>query len=408
MYPTIRFRPRKDGKFSTQKLYCHIRLNGVPAPRFSTNIDCLYVFNLKRQCFIGAKEEVSVLNEQIIRIRTEIRSVYNKLADLQLPITATTLKDTYLTEKERKTLQVPTTVNLFQAYTDYRKEKENLESGTIKKYNKVKDYLSKFFYSHLKRHDVELQAISLEIGNAFFSFLKKIKNKKDELVSHDYCARTFEYFSNSIDYAVKKKYILQNPLIGCGVERNPQVHKVHALDEIDIQKLITCEGCTETERKILDGFLLMCFTGFRHSDYVIFLRNPKQFIFQDNSGFQYIELYSFKNRKDENQESSFIPLHPIVIEILKKYNYRLASYSNQVVNRYIKPIASRAGVYKDFDITTYTARKTCACMFGNMDGIEIKSVSKILGHKRVSTTEVHYFRVKKETVKRQYLNAMNK
>lgn len=408
MYPTIRFRPRPDGKFLTPKLYCHIRLNGLPATRFSTNIECIYSFNLKAQCFVGSKKEVDSLNEQITRVRTEIRDVFNKLSDLQMPISSQILRDTYLTEKERKTIQIPTTLKLFQTYTDYRKESENLEDGTIKKYDKVKDYLSKFFVAHLNRKDIELQAISTQLGKDFFAFLRKQKNKKGEYISYDYCFRTLDYFSNAIDYAVEKKYLADNKLTACGIERKPQVHKVHTLTETDLEKLNNCDGLTDTERKILDGFLLMCYTGFRHSDYVIFLQNPKHYMFKDDSGFEYIELYSFKNRKDENQESSFIPLHPMVVQVLESYDYKLPSYSNQIVNRYIKTIATRAGVYKDFDITTYTARKTCACMFGNMDGIEIKAVSKILGHKRVSTTEIHYFRVSKETVKRQYLKATTK
>lgn len=408
MYPTIRFRPRKDGKFSVQKLYCFIRLNGIMATRFSTNVDCIYNFNLKRQSFVGSKKEVDTLNEQVLRIRTEIREVFNKLCDLQLPLTAQILRDTYITEKESKSIQVPSTLKLFQNYIDYRKQTEYLEPGTITKYNKVKDYLSTFFVSKLKRNDIELQAINTQLGNDFFKYLKSHKNKKDEKVSHDYCFRTFQYFRASIDFAIKKKYLGENKLNGCAVERKPQIHKVHQLNDVDILSLYKCDGLTETERKIADGFVLMCYTGFRHSDYVIFLKNPQKYILKDESGFEYIELYSYKNRKDENQESSFIPLHPMVVEILKKYNYRLASYSNQVVNRYIKNIATRAGIYKDFDITTYTARKTCACLYGNLDGFEIKSVSKILGHKRVSTTETHYFKVKTETVKRQYLNAINK
>lgn len=408
MYPTIRFRPRPDGKFAVQKLYCHIRLNGLLANRFSTNVDCIYPFNLKRQCFVGSKKEVDTLNEQLTRIRTEIREVFNKLSDLQVPITAQILRDTYFTEKERKTIQVPTTLKLFQAFTDYREKTEKLEKGTITKYNKVKDYLSKFFQSHLNRKDIELQAISTQLGKDFFEYLRNQKNKKDELISYDYCFRTFDYFTNAIDFAIEKKYLLENPLIKCGIERKPQTHKVHALNEPDLLKLYNCDGLTDTERKVLDGFILMCYTGFRHSDYVIFLKNPSLYLFKDDSGFEYIELYSFKNRKDENQESSFIPLHPMVVTILEKYNYRLPSYSNQIVNRYIKTIATRAMVYKDFDITTYTARKTCACLYGNMDGFEVKSVSKILGHKRVSTTEIHYFRVSKETVKRQYLKATDK
>lgn len=408
MYPTVRFRPRKDDKLINPKIYCYIRLNGQLATPFSTNIDCLYRFDLKQQSFVGSKQEVSVINDSLLNIRTEIKKVYNKLNSLSNEFTAQMLRDYYLDEKRRNSIEIPTVLVCYEAYIQHRRETENLEESTLSKITYSMNHFETFLYVRFRRKDFELRAINTTIATNFFSYLQAQINNQGEPVSYEHCYRTLKNLVKCFDYAVSKEYLFSNPLLQLGIENKVSTPKVEALMFSDLIKLMYCEGCSATETKIIDGFLIMCFTGFRHSDYVRFLLNPKSYIFKDDTGFEFIELYSFKNRKDENQESSFIPLHSIVKNILEHYNYNLSIYSDQVINRYIKVIAQRAGITTVRKITTYTARKSCATYYGNLDGFDIKSVSKILGHKRVSTTERHYFRVNKETVKRQYLKTINK
>lgn len=407
MYPTIRFRPRKDSKFINPKIYCYIRFNGLLAIPFSTNVECIYKFDLKKQSFIGSRQEVSAINDILIAIRTDIREVYNKLTSLKNVFTAQMLRDYYLNEKYRNSIKIPTTLFCFEEYIEHRRKTENLEETTLNKIAYSKNHFESFINAHYKKKDYELGAISTTIATNFFKYLQSQKNNTGELVTHEHCFRTLQHLVKCLGYAVSKQYLISNQLSQLDIENKIQTPKVEPLTFSDIIKLMYCEGCSNTERKVLDGFLIMCFTGFRHSDYVRFLKNPQNYIFKDDSGFEYIEIYSFKNRKDENQESSYIPLHPIVKNILEHYSYNLSIYSDQVINRHIKVIAQRAGITYIKKITTYTARKSCATYYGNLDGFDIKSVSKILGHKRISTTERHYFKVNKETVKRQFLKATN-
>ncbi|WP_337040274.1 tyrosine-type recombinase/integrase [Emticicia sp. 17c] len=407
MYPTIRFRPRKDGNSANLKLYCFIRFNGLTATRFSTNIDCIYTFDLKKQIFNGSKNEVNSINDQLINIRTEIREIFNKLNKLNHSFTAQMIRDRYVSEKKLSTIKIPTSLECFQEYIQHRNQTENLEKSTLDKITYSKKQFECFLKTHYNRKDLELRAITNTVANNYFNYLQLQKNNQGLVVSYEHCYRTLQNLIKCLTYAVQKQYLLSNPLLELGIENKVQSPKVEPLPFSDIIKLINCEGCSDTEKKVLDGFLIMCFTGFRHSDYVRFLKQPKNYIFKDESDFEYIELLSFKNRKDKNQESSYIPLHPVVKNILEHYHYNLAIYSDQVINRYIKIIATRAGITSVKKITTYTARKSCASYYGNLDGFDVKSVSKILGHKRVSTTEKHYFRVDKETVKRQFLKATN-
>lgn len=64
--------------------------------------------------------------------------------------------------------------------------------------------------------------------------------------------------------------------------------------------------------------------------------------------------------------------------------------SNQKYNAYLKEIATICGITKN--LTTHTARHTFGTTVTLSNGVPIESVSKMLGHKKISTTQ-HYARV---------------
>jgi len=60
---------------------------------------------------------------------------------------------------------------------------------------------------------------------------------------------------------------------------------------------------------------------------------------------------------------------------------------NQIINRYLKQIAEAAGIKKQ--ITFHMARHTFATTITLMHGIPIETVSKMLGHASLSTTQIY-------------------
>lgn len=60
---------------------------------------------------------------------------------------------------------------------------------------------------------------------------------------------------------------------------------------------------------------------------------------------------------------------------------------HQVVNRYLKLIAAEAGVTKN--VTFHIARHTFATTITLMQGIPIETVSKMLGHTSLTTTQIY-------------------
>jgi len=88
-----------------------------------------------------------------------------------------------------------------------------------------------------------------------------------------------------------------------------------------------------------------------------------------------------------------IRLLDIPIAILKKYKGKLPNgkllpvISNQRVNDYLKEIAAMCGINKR--LTFHMARHSCATSVLLANDVPIETVSKILGHTNIRTTQIY-------------------
>ncbi|KAA6335040.1 Tyrosine recombinase XerC [termite gut metagenome] len=147
-------------------------------------------------------------------------------------------------------------------------------------------------------------------------------------------------------------------------------------------------------QKTLDMFLFSCYTGLRFSDISALSKDKIRTI----DGNVWIDTTMIKTT-----EPIRIPLYLLFdgkpIEILNRYtqpdrNYIFDDLTNQYVNRYLKKLASMAGIKKT--VTFHTARHTQAT-FLLYKGVNITTVQKLLGHKKLQTTQI-YSKVMDKTI----------
>ena len=110
------------------------------------------------------------------------------------------------------------------------------------------------------------------------------------------------------------------------------------------------------------------------------------------------ERWIFTSRQ-KTDTLSRIPLLPDAIDILERYkdfpscenaDRLLPVLSNQKMNTYLKEIADCCGIHKPF--TYHTARHTFATTVTLSNGVPIETVSKMLGHRNLKTTQ-HYAKI---------------
>ena len=133
-----------------------------------------------------------------------------------------------------------------------------------------------------------------------------------------------------------------------------------------------------------DIFLFACYTGLSYID--VKNLSPENLI-KGINGKDWIYC-----RQEKSQTPMKIPLLEKAQEILQKYRnpvseFLLPVYSNQKTNNYLKEIASQCKIPKK--LSFHVARHTFATTITLSNGVPIETVSKLLGHSKLSTTQIY-------------------
>jgi site-specific recombinase XerD len=142
--------------------------------------------------------------------------------------------------------------------------------------------------------------------------------------------------------------------------------------------------------RVRDFFVFSCFTGLAYAD-VKKLRRCE--IEKNEAG------YWIKTKRQKTGGRANVPLLEVPMQIINKYvqldlleaeDLILPVLSNQKMNAYLKEIADLCGITKK--LSYHIARHTFATTLTMMNGVPIESVSKMLGHKNITSTQ-HYARI---------------
>ena len=158
----------------------------------------------------------------------------------------------------------------------------------------------------------------------------------------------------------------------------------------EIQQLLDTEFRTPRLEHVRDIFVFCCFTGLAYADMKKLNKND---VNKGIDGENWINTARTKTKSKAN-----IHIHPPAQKILDNnkdspylINDRLLPVlTNQKMNAYLKEIADLSGINKN--LTTHLARHTFATTVTLSNDVSIESVSKMLGHRNLRTTQ-HYAKI---------------
>ena len=160
------------------------------------------------------------------------------------------------------------------------------------------------------------------------------------------------------------------------------------LTQKEIDALIEKDFNIERVEVVRDLFVFQCYTGLSYRDLEKLSKNHIQI---GIDGYKWIIL----NRTKTGSECR-IPILPPAEKILKKYKNNtchqiretlLPVPSNQKMNAYLKEVADLCGI--DKKLHTHLARHTYATTVTLSNGVPMETVSKLLGHKKITTTQIY-------------------
>lgn len=306
---------------------------------------------------------------------------------------------------------------------DYLTEFYNLKSMELANRTGLKDYKSlynavieyqKFNNKTLSLEDVNSKAFVLGFRN--FLSVQHPEDYKTKGGLNDntinkrlrYLKAFYDYIETEEIYSFKKN-LFSFKKEGFDIE-------VIALTKQEIQEFYQLAIDVKKWEMIRDLFVFNCFAGLRFSDLKTLKRNE---ISQDNNGIHII--------KKENQKTNItveIPVMGEALEILKKYNFQLPSFSNQFFNRELKKILIHhdlmgqeikrkrrvLGSNKDYFVkkrelvSSHVCRKTFITL-GISANIPFNSLMLASGHSQLATMKKYIKKVvDSESFKGIYLN----
>lgn len=330
----------------------------------------------------GNSEEARSINSLLDFTRNRINEIHFELLKENKGITIEEFKNKLLGIKERERLLIP----IFEEHNRKIKELIGLEyaAGTYERYVTSLKHTKDFLFWKYNQRDIPISKIDHAFITEYEFYLRS-----ERKCANNTAVKYIKNFHKIINQCLANGWIDKDPFANYKSKVKEVIREY--LDENEIEKIINKDLHMERLGVVRDIFIFSCFTGLAYID-------VKQ-LTPDNIAMGIDgEKWIYKNRQ-KTDTTSKIPLLPTALEILRKYenhplcvnkNRLLPILSNQKMNSYLKEIATLCNIPKD--LTFHIARHTFATTITLTNGVPIESVSKMLGHTNIKTTQ-HYAKI---------------
>lgn len=358
--PKTTFFLRNNGdKQGSTVLYCRITYKGTKTEFSLSEKIQRKNWDQRKQQFTGVSEKSKFISTLTETVMFKIKSVaimgdFETARDLLATLHKGNIKAVYVTD-------------LVKEYID--SQAKLIKEGTLTNH-KIKLENLRAFEKHLC-YRLTPKSFTVVIGEQFKIWF--CKSRETDNISTAY--RNVSFYRKAMLYALSKGSIEECALIHFKGERDRRKPVVFLSSrEVNMMKHKQFESKLLTQ--VRDLFLFQCFTGLSYGD------------IWSEWNIETTEVGTIlKGKRVKNDQSFVVPLSDEAQIILMRYAYKLPKYNNAVYNRILKELTGICNIPKR--ISTHTARKTFATIQDSL-GWSRESISKMLGHRSMKTTESYY------------------
>ena len=363
----------KDGKVS---IMTRLSVNGEVS-QFSSKLDVEpELWDVKLGKVAGNSQKSRLLNNLLDDIRTSLKNHYHEIETHEAYVTAEKVRNAFLgySTKQRTLLE------LFKNHNEDAKKLVGISKteATLAKYDRAYRRMGEFMKAKYKITDIALKEINHKFITDFETYLRTVSECNENTT-----AKFMQTFRMIVIVAKNNGWIYADPFVNYKI-RLKRVDRGYLTDQ-EIQKIMEKEFGSNRLEQVRDVFIFSCFTGLSYID-------VKQ-LTADNictsfDGKQWIMTHRQKTNTPVN-----VPLLNIPLTIMKRYEGKLPKgqllpvLSNQKLNSYLKEIADLCDIHKN--VTFHIARHTFATTTTLSKGVPIETVSKMLGHTNIQTTQIY-------------------
>lgn len=323
-------------------------------------------FNPSNQRVKGDK----IINDYLDLIRKKCYSIENEL----LRMDNFNLKTFVYTFKYGLPQKADTLLSIYDKHNELYEQSVvcgKVNYTALYKYKKNRERISDYL-KILDMSDIKLKDITPSFIEGFQNYcLKSLKNNTTN--------KELKRLKKILDFAVKERLLDVSPF---NLTLREEKLEYDVLSINDIKYLMQLKITDKRIENIRDMFCLQSLTGLSYSDMA-------------SLNIDDIQDDVINKRRIKTDICFTIPLLPIAKKILEKYNYRLPIISNQKYNAYLKVLGDYAKM--PMRLHSHLGRHSFACILIN-SGVDLKTISRALGHSSIKTTERVYAVMNNKTV----------
>ncbi len=327
----------------------------------------------------GSNPAAQQLNTFLEEIRSRIYKIQGKFVSEGRPYSAKMVRNAF----QGKDIKYKTLLTIYKEHNGEISELVGREfsSGAYQRHLRTARHLKTFIKKEYGYEDINVKEVDLKFINRFEHYLKTLRTCGQNTITK---------------YVTNLKKIMRICYANDWIAKDPFYHwkakwkKVERdiLNERELKTLMQAELPSQRLIQVRDIFIFCCFTGL---SYIDVQKLSKNHIVLGMDGGKWIKI-----KRSKTDTMSSIPLLPIAEKIVDKYSIGskidekeqlLPVISNQKLNTYLKEIAKLCGIYKK--LTFHLSRHTFATTVTLANGVPIESVSKMLGHQSLKTTQIY-------------------
>lgn len=321
---------------------------------------------------VAAKE----INNRLDEIRAMALSIYCEQSAVRDGVTAEEVKSILLgMASEQETL-----LSYFRQFISNFEKRVgvNRTAKSLQAYRNAYRHIENFCIEKYRLTDIPFSALDRSFIDKYDLYLRTERNLAPGTIIN-----LTVQLKTIVGEAIADGIITTYPFTGYEPAHPKTVQKYLTAEEL--QRIMTTPLHRQTLYHTRDMFLFSCYTGISYRD--------MRLLTKDNLSLAEDGTWWIRSARQKTKVEFEIPLLDLPLQILKKYrdtasgDRLLPMYCNSTLNLYLKEIARICNINRP--LVFHAARHTYATEITLSHGVPLETVSKMLGHSRIETTQIY-------------------
>ena len=347
--------------------------------QFSSKLSCTpELWNPRESRLNGKSKEAVEINAKIDKLLLAINSAYDSLLERKIDFDATTVKEAFQGSVETQM----TLLRRLDIHIEDMQSRIGIDvaKSSMSTYIYTRRYLGEFIKKRFKVEDLAFGQLNEHLAYEFQEYVLKDKGLAVDTARHylailkKICRLAFKEGHSEKRYFVNFKLPKEN-------RKAPR-----ALSREDFEKIrdLKIPASRITHNIARDLFLFACYTGVPYADAVSITDDN---IYTDDNGALWL-----KYLRKKNEHLGRVKLLPVAIALIEKYRsnerkelFPMIHHPN--LRRHMKGLRDLAGIKTD--LVYHMGRHTFGSLITLEAGVPIETISKMLGHTNLTTTQLY-------------------